>query len=242
MPTNENKETTQAKGLSKKTWTIIAVVGLVVLLWLLGWVVKKNNTYKEWHDTFKSMDGSFSVDYPRTWEVQIWNRGAIEATFVNKEQVQVDWKYSYIHISKWVIWSANVEDAYAEAMQKYSNLFKKMEIVSEQSLKVDSTPAKMVVFNGTLGGKDMSYAIVVFVKDGVTYVGTATGEPNAYKELQQQLNGMLSSWKFTGTPKNEAGSNVSWWVESTQMDTWAIEQSGENVEMPVTENVSGDAN
>lgn len=72
--------------------------------------------------------------------------------------------------------STTVEEAYAEAMQKYSALFKKMEIVAEENTKVDGAPAKMVVFDGTLGGKSMSYAIVVFVKDGITYVATSAGD------------------------------------------------------------------
>lgn len=233
MKENDNMQTVQSKKISKNTWVVIVIVAILVLLWLFARGVKKNNVYKAGHDTFQSMDATFTVDYPRTWEVQVGNRGAIEATFVNKDQIEVDWKYSYIHISKWVIGSTNVEEAYSEAMDKYSKLFKKMEIVAQENTKVDGQPAKMVVFNGTLGGKSMSYAIVVFVKEGITYVATAAGDVNKTKELQQQLNSMLSSWKFTGAAIN---------TQPSQESTWAKEQSGTNVEPATKIIATGDVN
>ncbi len=209
-------------------------VALLILLGVMTRAVKKNNVYKAGHETFQSLDSTFVVDYPRTWEVQVGNRGAIEATFVNKDKIQVDWKYSYIHISKWAMGSTTVEEAYAEAMQKYSALFKKMEIVAEENTKVDGAPAKMVVFDGTLGGKSMSYAIVVFVKDGITYVATSAGDAGWTKELQQNLNNMLSSWKFTGTKTTPAPKQ--------EINTWAIEQSGTNSQPATNTTVTGDVN
>lgn len=241
MRAKENNETTQTKKVSKSWWMIITLLAVAVLIGLMVFVVKKNNVYKAGHDTFQSMDATFAVDYPRTREVQVGNRGAIEATFVNKDKIEVDWKYSYIHISKWVIGSSNVEEAYAEAMQKYSQLFKKMEIVAEENRKVDWSPAKMVVFNGTLGGKSMSYAIVVFVKDGTTYVATAAWDAGWTKELQQNLNSMLSSWKFTGTPTASTPKQEinTWAIEQTEVVSWEAGQEELNteintdVEMPV---------
>lgn len=233
MNENNNMQTVQSKKISKNTWTVIVIVAILVLLWLFARGVKKNNIYKSWHATFQSMDATFAVDYPRTWEVQVGNRGAIEATFVNKDKIEVDWKYSYIHISKWVIGSATVEEAYAEALNKYSNLFKKMNIIAQEDKKIDGVPAKMVVFDGTLGGKSMSYAIVVFVKDGTTYVATAAGDAGWTKELQQNLNSMLSSWKFTGATTS---------ASKQEINTWAIEQSGTSAEPATKIIATGDVN
>lgn len=90
MRATENNETTQTKKVSKRSWMFIMAVALLILLGVMTRAVKKNNVYKAGHETFQSLDSTFVVDYPRTWEVQVGNRGAIEATFVNKDKIQVD--------------------------------------------------------------------------------------------------------------------------------------------------------
>lgn len=194
--------------------------------------------YREGYATYASTDATFTVDYPRTWEVQMGNRGTIEATFVNTPLKQTNGQNAYIHVAKGVLGSTTVEEAFNEAMGKYESLFKNMSVVSQDDVKIGWVPGKSVIFNGTLGGRTTGYGIVVFVKDGMTYVITASWPLGDYKLIQDELNTMIDSWKFNETPTNivnDVPIEGNTQPTEEQLVEWPV-VGDEIVETPIEEN------
>lgn len=223
----EKTETTPSKknSLKKYLGRIIAAVVLLAII-LIGLLVKRNNEYRKSVTQFMSIDQSFTVDYPRYWDVKMEWIWAIVASFVDQsDPAKNDQNYSYVNIAKWPTDFTNIEDAFVDTLEKYKQLFKNLEVVEQGDIKVDWVEGKKVVLNWSLGGSQRWYSIAMFMKDDITYVLTASSEIADSDTMKKQMNDLIKSWKFTN-------------YEQPQQPV--EQQPVEEIEMPVTGDVQVD--
>ena len=111
------------------------IIGLLIIggLLLFGKGVKKYNNFQSQYTTFTAVDGSFSLEHPRNWEVQIPGQGAIVATLITDVVPTTSATKPYINIAKGAV-KGNLEHSYISAKEQYQKLFKNMKIIEEKQL------------------------------------------------------------------------------------------------------------
>jgi hypothetical protein len=173
------------------------IVGLLIIggLLLLGKGVKKYNAYQGNYTKFSAVDGSFSLEHPRNWSVQIPGKGALVATLMTDSVPTTSTFKPYINIAKGAV-KGNLEKEYATAKDKYQKLFRNVKIISEKQVKFGGTPAKMLVMEGSVGGKAMHYTIAFAEHNGEIYTLSAASSPSDAAILDTQFMKVLDSWTF----------------------------------------------
>jgi hypothetical protein len=177
-----------------KRWKLL-LVALVVLLVLVGMYIKKYNLTQKQYVTFSSPDQSFSLQHPRSWDVQVLNKGALVAAFITDERVDLTGPKPYINIAKGAV-QGQLDDVYKDTLEKYKKLFHDVKIISETNGIINGSNAKKLIFDGTLGGKKIRYIVVVMDENGILYTITAASGQADSANLEEQVNKMLSTWSF----------------------------------------------
>ncbi len=181
-------------------WIIGIIAGIIVLVAI--WVyVRHYNANQQAYTTFTSTDNSFDVQYPRGRQVQLPEAsagGALVASFVtDDESMQTSSNVKpYVNIAKGaVVWK--LDDVYAATLEKYKKLFKNVEITSQTKDRINGENARIVAFDGALGGRKMHYIVVFIPHNDTIYTVTAASSPADSAVLGKELDVMLSTWKFT---------------------------------------------
>lgn len=180
------------KNIAIILWVLVLLGGLFVL-------IRKYNATQQWYTTFTSVDKSFAVQYPRTRDVQLpkSDAWAIVASFVtnNDNLITKSNTKPYINIAKGAV-AGKLDDVYATTVTKYQKLFKNVKIISEGNERINGENGKKLVFEGTLGGRNMHYVIVFVPYQDTIYTLTAASAPEDATLLSKELDTMLSTWKF----------------------------------------------
>ena len=185
----------------QKNWKLIAGIIAGIALLVGVWIyVKYYNNSQKWYTTFTSVDKTFSVDYPRSRQVQLpkTDQGAIVASFVtdNDSLKTTSNIKPYVNIAKGAV-AGNIDDVYAQTIEKYKKLFKNVQIISEGKDRINGENARKVVFEGTLGGRKMHYVVVFIEYKQMIFTITAASAPVDAQILGKELEIILSTWKFT---------------------------------------------
>ncbi|MBP6085631.1 hypothetical protein KA478_00140 [Patescibacteria group bacterium] len=180
----------------KRNWKKILIVLIVIAaLVLVGIFLKKYNASQSQLGAFTSPDGSFSTQLPKAWDAQITSKGAIVVTFVTDSIQSTSNVKPYINIAKGAF-SGDLNTVYAETTAKYQKLFRNIKVVDNGTVSIDGKEGKKFVFDGTLGGRVMRYAVIVTQEQGVIYTITSAAAPADFPQVQPVLDSMASSWKF----------------------------------------------
>lgn len=143
--------------LKKFRWVIVIAI-IIAGLFLFGRGVKHYNTTQKEYVTFTAVDGSFSLEHPRNWTVQLPGKGAIVATLVTDAVPTSSTMKPYINIAKGAV-QGSLEDEYKKTIEKYKKLFRNLRVVSEEPTTFGGEPARMIVMEGSVGGRQMHYAV-----------------------------------------------------------------------------------
>lgn len=175
---------------------LIAVVVIVALV-AIGYFLKKYNQSLANLSTFTSADGSFSTQLPKAWDAQIADEGKwkIVVTFVTDTIKSTTNSKPYINIAKWAQ-SGDINTIYAETLEKYKKVFRKLQIVQELDLSMWWDTAKKLVFEGTLGGRITRYAVILVSHNGEVYTITASAWINDFDQVNTVIDGLVKQWKF----------------------------------------------
>ncbi len=174
----------------------IALLIVAVLVWI-GFLLKKYNKDQSNPALFTSPDGSFSTELPKAWDAQIADasKGAIVVTFVTDSIQTTSNNKPYINIAKGAL-SGDLNTLYAETLEKYKRVFRKLQIVQEADLLIWNDPGKKLVFDGTMGGKITRYAVVLVSHNGVIYTLTASSAATDFDQVHVVIDGIIKEWKF----------------------------------------------
>jgi hypothetical protein len=174
---------------------------IVLLLIVLGLIfgvrsIKHYNVVQKELTNFTSPDGSFALTHPKNWTVQNPGKGAIVATLMTDAVPSSSTMKPYINIAKGPS-VGSLEDQYKETVFRYKKLFRNMKIISETTEKMGGEPARVIVLDASLGGKQMHYAVVETTHKDQIYTMTAAASPADGALLDEQLKNIMKSWKFT---------------------------------------------
>lgn len=127
---------------------------------------------------------------PERWTVQD-SDGITMALYSSNDPSSVSvaaWELSHTDDTVDTWWEANIKDL--------SLVFNSFELVSEENATVDGMYAKSYVYTASIGESKYKFMQTACVKNTVVYLMTYTSLEEAFDSHLEDINSMISAWKF----------------------------------------------